>query len=306
MYDQLLNLMGTMFLMCMVGLVLQKLGIVSIEGKKTLVALLINLILPCNIIKAFCMEITTRELKEMAMVLVISLGIQLFYVVLTQTLYGGFKDGEKQVYQYATLCSNAGFLGNPLSQGVFGDLGLLYTSVFLIPQRVAMWTAGVSYFTKTSSPLDALKKVLLHPCIVAIGIGLAVMLTGWKMPGVLDSTVTGFSSCCTGMTMLYVGTVLGDVDFRSLFSKKQFFFASLRLGIIPAIIYGACMLLNMEPLVTGVCVLMAAMPAGNTTVILAARYDGDQETAAKCVVLTTALSLLTTPLWSILLTAPLM
>jgi hypothetical protein len=79
----------------------------------------------------------------MSEVLIASIGIQLFYVVLTKILFNRFHDGEKQVYQYATVCSNAGFMGNPISQGVFGDLGLLYASVFVIPQRIVMWTAGI-------------------------------------------------------------------------------------------------------------------------------------------------------------------
>ena len=65
------------------------------------------------------MEISTEEIVSMSEVLIISVLIQLFYVILTKTLFNRFADGEKQVYQYATVCSNAGFLGNPC---------LLYTS----------------------------------------------------------------------------------------------------------------------------------------------------------------------------------
>ena len=48
--------------------------------------------------------------------------------------------------QYGTVCSNAGFLGSPLTEGLFGGVGLLLTSVYLIPQRIVMWSMGVSYF----------------------------------------------------------------------------------------------------------------------------------------------------------------
>ena len=40
--------------------------------------------------------------------------------------------------QYCTLVSNGGFLGNPVAEGVYGDMGLLYASLFLIPMRVVM------------------------------------------------------------------------------------------------------------------------------------------------------------------------
>ncbi|MDY5496649.1 MAG: AEC family transporter, partial [Anaerobutyricum sp.] len=56
-----------------------------------------------------------------------------------------------------------------------------------------------------------------------------------------------------------------------------------------------------DRLVTGVSVILAAMPAGATTSILASKYECDGEFAVKLVVFSTAVSLLTTPLWSMFL-----
>lgn len=305
MYGDLFNLMAVMLLMMAAGLLLMKAGLISREGKQSLVNIILYLILPCNIIKAFCIEISLREIQAMGAALIGSLGIQMFYVLLNRFLYNRFPDSEKPVYQYATLCSNAGFLGNPIAQGVFGDLGLLYASVFLIPQRVVMWTAGISCFAQAASRKEAVRKVLLHPCIIAVEIGLVLLLFQVQLPAPLDQTLTGFSRCCSGMTMLYIGTVLGDVDFRTLASVRQVYFGMLRLVVIPAAVWGGFLLLRVDPLVTGVCVLMTAMPAGNTTAILAAKYHKNEEAAVRCVVFTTALSLITTPVWSFLLTAAL-
>lgn len=302
MAEHLRDLMLMIFFMMLTGFVLAKRGVISKEGKNTLVNLIINLLLPCNIINAFRMDLSIEELQAMWKVLLISVGIQLFYVVLTKVLFNRFSEEEKPVYQYATVCSNAGFLGNPIAQGVFGDLGLLYASIFLIPQRIVMWTAGVSYFTKTKNFAETVRKVLLHPCIVAVEIGIVFFLFQIQLPTALDKTLISFSGCCTGMTMLYIGVVLADVDFRTLITPKQLYFAALRLFLIPAAVYGVLALLHVDTLVTGVCVLLTAMPAGNTTAILASKYHADEETAAKCVVLTTTLSIISTPIWSVMLT----
>lgn len=305
MYEELLNLMAVMLLMMLAGLALQKAGLISPEGKKTLVNVILYLILPCNIINAFCMDLSMSQMKAMWAALVGSLGIQLFYMVLNRLLYNWFPENEKPVYQYATLCSNAGFLGNPIAQGVFGDLGLLYASVFLIPQRVVMWTAGLSCFAQAAGKKEAIRKVFLHPCIVAVAIGLLLLLFQIHLPAALDGTLSGFSRCCTGMTMLYIGTVLGDVDFRALASVRQVYFALLRLVIIPSAVWAVLLLLHVNSLVTGVCVLLTAMPAGNTTAILAGKYHAHEEAAVRCVVFTTVFSIITTPIWSFLLTASL-
>ncbi|MBF1023298.1 MAG: hypothetical protein HXK85_09560 [Lachnospiraceae bacterium] len=48
--------------------------------------------------------------------------------------------------QYGTICSNAGFIGTPIVQGLYGAEGLLLSAVYLIPPRVIMWSLGLSFF----------------------------------------------------------------------------------------------------------------------------------------------------------------
>ena len=74
-----------------------------------------------------------------------------------------------------------------------------------------------------------------------------------------------------------------------------------RLIIIPLIVWIPCLLLHVDSMVTGVSVLLAAMPAGATTSILASKYGCDEIFATKLVVFSTLASLLTTPIWSYLL-----
>lgn len=45
---------------------------------------------------------------------------------------------KRAVIQYGVICSNAGFLGNPLAEGIFGSEGLMLASIYLIPQRIVM------------------------------------------------------------------------------------------------------------------------------------------------------------------------
>ena len=235
------------------------------------------------------------------MVLLMAVLAQVVSFLLSRLLYRRFDAGEKCVNQYATVCSNSGFMGNPLAEGVFGETGLLYASIFLIPQRIVMWTAGVSSFQKTESGKTAYRKILTHPCMVATYIGMVIMVFQIPLPGVLGDTILAFSNCCTAMTMVYIGTILTDVDFRELFGKHQIFFAAIRLALIPALVYGICRLTGMDALITGVSTLLSATPAGSTTSLLAAKYGADEKAAARCVVFTTALSAVTIPVWSMFL-----
>ena len=84
---------------------------------------------------------------------------------------------------------------------------------------------------------------------------------------------------------------------RDLVDGTALVYSVLRLGILPLIAWGVSLAVGMEPVATGVAVLMTGMPAGATAAIFAARYNSDAPFAARCVVLSTLFSMLTIPLW---------
>lgn len=300
---ELISLQLRMFLIMLVGLFFRKRNIISDEGKKNLTDLVIYLILPCNIVKSFLIEFDGSTLKDFGLILIISVLIQIFCAILARLLYRRTTERHRSVLKYATVASNSGFLGNPVAEGVFGSMGLALASIYLIPQRIVMWSAGVSYFTGGADRKTVIRRVVTHPCIIAVFLGLACMLAQVSLPPFLDASLRDVGNCNTAMSMLVIGTILADVRFRDMFDMSLFLFSGLRLVLIPLAVYAGCLLCRVDGLVTGVSVLLAAMPAASTTAILAAKYEGDAVYASKCVVLTTVLSLIATPIWSMILLA---
>lgn len=300
MFDALFDLMGMMFLVILVGFVLRKRGSITNEGRKTLTDIILQVIIPCNIIKAFTSPLE-GSLSIFWLLLGVGVGVNAFYLILCKFAFNKATASEKPIYQYATVCPNAGFMGNPLVDGVFGGSALTYASIIMLPTRIVMWTAGVAYFNENDDKKAAYKKVFTSPAMVATYIGMIIMLFSLSLPGVILSTVTSFSNCCTAFTMLYVGTILADVKIKGLFTKKTIAFSVLRLILIPLAIYLTCNAFGIDPLITGVAVLLSSTPAGSTTSLLAARYGADQEIATKVVVVSTLFSIITIPIWSMIL-----
>ena len=298
---KLITLELTMFLLMITGLFLRKKEIITAEGKRVLTDLVINLILPANIIKSFLIEFNHSVFLNFLSILLISIGIQVLCTFLSHTLYKKESSSRRKVLQYGIVCSNAGFLGNPIAEGVFGSMGLSLASIYLIPMRIVMWSAGVSFFTEAPDKKTLVKKVVTHPCIVAAYVGIILMLTQLNLPDFLVSPLTALSNCNTAMSMIVVGTILSDMDFHNFIDKTMLSYGVLRLILMPLIVFAACSLLPVDGTVKGVSTLLTAMPAGATTAILASKYDGDAPFATKIVVFTTVLSLITTFLWSIVL-----
>ena len=233
--------------------------------------------------------------------IVVAAGIQVGAWLLGMILYPGFPDERKKVLQYATICSNAGILGNPIAEGIFGSMGLLYASIYTIPQRTFMWSIGLTYFTQAPDMKTLIKKVSTHPCIVSVVIGMLIMVFQIPVPGFLSLTIKNIAGGNTFLAMSLVGTILAEVPFRSLPEKDTVYYSFIRLFFIPFLVYLACHFAQVDSLVTGVSVVLSGMPSASVTAVLAAKYGKDEVFATKCVVLSTLLSMVTVPLWCLFL-----
>ncbi len=295
----LFSLQGTLFAMMLVGAFLKKKGIVDDNGKRTLSDLCIKVVIPCNIFKSCLIELQPGIFRTCGLLLVSGMILQGVALILNRFMFNRYPLQRKKVLQYCTLVPMSGFLGNPIAEGLYGPVGILYTSIFLIPMRIIMWSVGTTYFVagEGMDKKKVIKNVLTHPCLVAIYLGLICMVTQVQLPKVLTETVRYIGNCNSALTMFIVGTILADVKLPTIVSKDTLFYSVLRLLLLPAAAFGVGKLLGLDNISLGVSVLMTGMPAGATAAIFAARYDSDAPFATKCVVMSTLLSMLTLPLW---------
>lgn len=318
--SELWTLQCMMFLLAGFGAALKKAGILKRESRTVITDLVLYGFLPCNIINSFRMEFDFEILKKFALILLISLVVQAVCYALSRILYNQKPDAVKRVLQYCTLVSNSGFLGLPIAESIYGAEGVMYASVFIIPMRVMMWSVGISCFTESPDKKTVFKKIALHPCIIAVYIGLGLMLfqnplsvlvaqlstagavgsAAKLLLHALDKAVRSAGGCTTATTMILIGTMLADVSPRDMLEADTILISVVRLGILPLLVLLGCRAAGISPFLTGVCVLMTGMPAGSTSAILAAKYGCDYVFATKCVVVTTLLSMITVPLWCML------
>ena len=297
------SLQGTLFAMMLIGAWLKKRGIVDDNGKKCLTDLCVNIVIPCNIFKSCLIEFNMGIFKSCAMLLLSAVILQLLCLTLNKFIFNRYPSQQKKVLQYCTIVPMSGFLGNPIAEGIYDELGVLYTSIFLIPMRVVMWSVGTTYFV-ADAEMDrkqVLKNVMTHPCLVSIYLGVFCMVTQIPLPSVVTETVRYIGNCNSALTMFIVGTILADVKLTTIFNRDTLVFSVFRLMLLPAVALGVGRVLRLDEISLGISVLMTGMPAGATAAIFAARYDSDAPFATKCVVMTTLVSMLTLPVWCYLI-----
>lgn len=313
------TLQTMMFLLVTAGAMLKRKGILKDEGKEILTDIVLYVFLPCNIINSFRIELEEGILVRLFLILGISIVIQGVCYGLSRLLYDKKPDARRQVLQYCTIVSNSGFLGLPIAEGMYGIQGMMYASIFIIPMRVMMWSAGLACFTESPDWKTVVKKVAFHPCIIAVYIGLTLLFLQVPLAHLyenvlqnsgpalqviistvvhaLDKAVRSAGNCTTAMTMLLIGMMLADVHMKDLFDLDAMGISVVRLGLLPLIVFAGCRIVNLDPFISGICILMSGMPAGSTSAILASKYNCDYMFATKCVVVSTLLSMVTIPLW---------
>lgn len=298
----LLILQTTIFVLIATGFFVKRLGLVSKEGQKNITDLVINVVLPCNIITSFTIEAGPETFWDCASIFAVSVGIQIFCVVYGKILYRRQDENRRKCLRYGTICSNAGFLGSPIAEGVFGEIGLMYSSVYLIPVRVMMWSEGIAIFSGEKNFRSMAKKVATHPCVVACIAGILLMAGKITLPAFILTPLSTLGQCNTALSMLVIGMILAEIDLKTIFDKTVLWYSLNRLVVIPLVIYLVCLPLPVSATIRGISVLLAAMPAGATTSMLAAKYDRDPGFATKLVVFSTLCSIPAIMIWSAVVT----
>ncbi len=298
---EIISLQTTIFLLVLTGYIVKKRNIIGKQGQKNLTDLVIYVILPCNILKAFMAGQAGNHMKDYLLILGISITIQIFCTFYGRIVYRKESAGRRKCLEYGTICSNAGFLGNPIAEGIFGAEGLVLASFFLIPQRIMMWSVGLAVFTGTNDRKATTKKVLTHPCIIGCAVGLILMIGKVKLPSGIEEAISSLGNCNTAMSMAVIGMILAEIEWKQFWDRTVLSYTVHRLLVIPACVFAACYCLGFDHEVLGVSVLLTAMPAGATTSILAEKYGMESEFATKMVVVSTCISLVTICMWSVIL-----
>lgn len=281
--------------MMMIGVVLRVRKIITNHINKGLSNILMNLTLPFMIIYSFNFEFSREMMKNAIMIFCYSIGIHIILIVLSKLAYFKFDDSKKKIFKFATIFSNCGFVGFPIVQGIFGNIGVFYTSIFTIPFNIFMWSYGVMLFTGESD-IKSIKKNLINPALICTLLGIIIFLFSIKLPEPILSTLGSIGNMTTPISMFIVGSMLADVKLKEIFRGLDIYYLNfVKLIVAPIIVYILLRLLKVDETLLYICVIMVAMPTASLIGVFSEKYNVDKLTASKCAFLTTVLSIITIP-----------
>jgi predicted permease len=219
--------------------------------------------------------------------------------------------------RFATIFSNAAFMGMPLIRAVFGAEATVYASIYNITFNLFLWSLGVFICTDKrdvnengieddeehikhgASPL----KALYHPVTIAAVLGLIFFILPIEgyIPSIAIETLNNLGNLVGPLSMMVIGLRLADMDFSGIFKDKHMYvFLALRHVILPLVTLGIVKLVGLvlpvHELVEMVIVTLAAAPAATSATMFAEKYDCDANYVSRLVTVSTLLSIATMPL----------
>ena len=298
MLNEILNLEMIMVILIALGMLLRHIGKITDEGRECLTSIVIDIIVPCNIIISFMGQGGISLLLEFTPIILLAVGAMLIFILLGKLLFSRMKPEAALLAIYGMVNSNSMFIGFPVIMNLLGEKGAMLQSLYMIPVRCFTWSYGQSLFTgKGKSFGDTMKKLLLNPCMMAAMIGVVIMIFEIQLPPTISRSIQYLSDCLMAISMLLIGSVLYGMDVRHIFRFDVWIFVFVRLILAPAAALLLSLLFRSDFMTCSVCVLMAAMPSASITAVFAARYHKDVEYGSLIVAVSTALSIVTIPLW---------
>lgn len=289
----------------LIGWIFAKKNWLSKSTIKQLNFLVMNLILPCSIFNAFqspqAQAITQQDLVFMMM---LSIFLQVIMILVAHLIWRFIPDSHQRInLEYGTMFNNSGTLGMVIGQAAFGEIGVLYTSLFALPLRIGMWSYGLMVYShQVETNLKAIfKKVVTNPCFLATTFGLISLLLekqGFLIPDLLSSTIGSIGKCNTVLIMIVIGATLSAISFQEVKDSTSILYCIIRLLVIPFVLALVFWPFNLLGSIAGkVCILELAMPAPVTMAMLSQKYETNPLFASKIIFLSTLASMATLPLW---------
>ncbi len=289
-----------LYVIVAVGFVCDRLGIFTEKTARASNDLLFYVVTPCVIIDSFFSTEFTPESAKSLLIAALGCAItHLLGIILTMPFFRSTDDPDNAVFKFASIYGNVGYMALPLAQAVLGEEGVFFCSVGVTVFQLFCFTHGVWVMNRgrEKTKFD-FKKFLINPGVLGVAVGLPFFLLRVNVPEIISKPVSFIGAMNTPFAMLMLGTYMANAGLKTVFkNKKQYLAAFFKVIVLPVAVLCTVKFTGlMSGALLTACVIQAAAPSANNTVMFAAKYGRNTGTASKTVALVSFASVLTMPL----------
>ncbi len=311
-----------LFIMMVPGYLIKRLGLVDDGFGKGVSNLVLYIAQPALVLVSYVRSYDERILINSLWVLLFSIIAHSLFYGVSMLCFKSAEDAKRRMLRFATIFSNAAFMGIPLVAKMNAEWAL-YASIYNITFNLFLWSLGVSICTvgrdetEVSDELPdgavmakkkggaSILRAIIHPVFIAAAIGIIVFVTplsDFLVEGnlVYDS-LKMLSGLVAPLSMTVIGIRMAGINLRGFFRDKfLYLFVALRHLVLPLAVVLVMRLMALAlPIadeVIWVTAILASTPAASSATMFAVKYDCDAEYVSKLVAASTIISVATMPL----------
>jgi len=208
------------------------------------------------------------------------------------------------IFTFMVIFANTGFMGIPVINALYGKHAVFYASIVEMVQDIFLFTVGIMLIQMSTGAQKKMDlKAMISPGIFGVAIGFCLFLFNLTLPGFLGKSISIIGQATTPLTMVAIGLQIGHIPFKSLIDNvSMYVLALVKLIIIPAIVFVFMVFVMKDTsMMSKVIIMEFAMPVAACATIFTQQYNGNVAFATKGVLLTTVISIVTLPIFTILL-----
>ena len=296
-----------------VGFIANRLKVLPEESVKHFISLVMGITVPCLVISSITGQDLNGDMYRNTILTLLLTTLVLIVTAFATTFVSDrifpWKDQQdRNVLASAMTGCNAGFMGLPIASAVFGELVFYYLVIQNIANNLYLFVMSLAQLhhresEKSSKSLSEKLKPLVNPTSVATIVSLIMLFAGIHLPEYAMDIVTTLGDITIPLSMILVGVQLGGADFKKLIADKALLITSvMKLIAVPALALLILTPMPVDPVVKLTVLLGMCFPSAVIGVAVAAQENKNPKLMAEAVAITTLLSLITLPVWIMIIT----
>ena len=304
--------LAPVFVLMMIGMGLRRIGVVGTRGTNILSKAVILFFFPVLVFHRLASTADPNQLLEnwiihvWAFVILIGSGL-IGYLLLKASR----TSADARTFVFLVAFPNWIYLPLALAGPIWGDEAVRLLILFNIPTQFILWTVAIWVLHGTMKGAHAIRYMLLNPGILSAAAGLLVAFhivpihlttegVGWSVAG-LNPILHFIGGLTVPLSVVALGLYLGErVPVREGALGEVMLVIAGRLFIAPVILIGLVLAATKlgvpsTQMVRWVLYLIIAMPVAVSAPLFAEMFKRDRHLAARGVVATTLVGLISSP-----------
>ena len=118
------------FMLIMTGYFAIKAKVLTPEARHHFSSLLVSIVVPCMLVNSYIAEFDAEVFHGIVLAFIHSFILIMIGLVIAVLAARRMGKDNRAIFEFAMIFSNAGYMGFPLIQALFGNEGLLYASSY--------------------------------------------------------------------------------------------------------------------------------------------------------------------------------